>query len=208
MNLGDVDKARPLIREGLELVGVLPEEMEQFDDRFLSTAARIEPDRVLALIGNLSSDTKRRPYYARIVESLAIEHPALAERVFHLTDNSPRTPREISSRIALQLRLCRRLATSDPERARRMIAAIEPPRNQAMGWALLALCLADRDKPAAKTALTESIQVIDRLLDSAPALKPDPTAPTVANNPAALILPIVEKVRRNVWKRFSGGQSP
>ncbi len=194
LNLGDVDKARPLVREGLELVGVLPEEMEQFDDRFLATAARIEPDRVLALIGNLSSDTKRRPYYARIVESLAIEHPALAERVFHLTDNSPRTPREISSRIALQLRLCRRLATSDPERARRIIAAIETPRNQAMGWALLALCLADRDKPAAKTALTKSIQVIDSLLDSAPAVKPDPTAPTVANNPAALILPIVEKM--------------
>jgi hypothetical protein len=193
LDLGDVDKARPLIREGFELVGVLPKAMPQFDDRFLSTAARIEPDRVLSLIGNLGP-AERRPYYARIVESLAIEHPAEAERVFQLCDDSPRTLMQVRTRIALQHRLCLRLATSDPVRARRIISGIAMPRDQATGWALLALGLADRDKQAASTALAESIQVIDRLVDSAKAVKPDPNGSLVASNPAALILPVVEKV--------------
>ena len=96
--------------------------IQQFDDRFLATAARIEPDRVLSLIRNVSSAAERQAYYARIAESLAIEHPAEAERVFQLTDDSPRTPMQVRSRIALQLRLCRRLAKSDPARARRIIA--------------------------------------------------------------------------------------
>jgi hypothetical protein len=193
LNLGDVDKARPLVREGMELVGVLPK-MPQFDDRFLSTAARIEPDRVLSLIGNLSSAAERRSYYARIAESLAYEHPAEAERVFQLSDDSPRTLVQNTSRIALQLRLCLRLATSDPVRARRIIAGIEMPQDQACGWALLALGLADRDKPAARSAIAESILVIDGLLDSARASKPASTGVLTDHNPAALILPVVERV--------------
>ena len=78
LNLGEADMARPLIREGLERLTVLPK-IEQYDDQFLSTAARIEPDRVLSLIGNLSSAAERRSYYARIAESLAYEHPAEIE---------------------------------------------------------------------------------------------------------------------------------
>jgi hypothetical protein len=194
LNLGDVDKARPLIREGMELVAVLPKQMPQFDDRFLSTAARVEPDRVLSLIGNLTSAAQRRSYYARIAEGLAYEHPAEAEHVFQQSDASPRTMLQNKSRTALQLRLCLRLATSDPVRARRIIAGIEMPQDQACGWALLALGLADRDKPAARSALAESIEVIDRLTDSAGASKPAPTRVLADHNPAALILPIVEKV--------------
>ena len=188
-----MEQARPLVREGLETLAVLPK-MQQYDDGFLATAARIEPDRVLSLIGNVSSAADRQTYYARIAESLAIEHPAEAERVFQLTDDSPRTPMQVRSRIALQLRLCRRLAKSDPPRARRIIAGIQKPRDQALGWALLALGLADRDKQAANAALAESIQVIDRMPDSATDVKPAATGALADHNPAALILPIVEKV--------------
>jgi hypothetical protein len=193
LDLGEVEQARPLVREGLETLAVLPK-IQQFDDRFLATAARVEPDRVLALIRNVSSAPDRQTNYARIAESLAIEHPAEAERVFELTDDSPRTPMQVRSRIALQLRLCRRLAKSDPPRARRIIAGMQMPRDQALGWALLALGLADRDKQAANSALAESIQVIDRMPDSATDVKPAAMGALAEHNPAALILPIVEKV--------------
>src|SRR5208282_1010940 len=109
-----------------------------------------------------------------------------------LIDESSRVAGE--SRTQIALRLCRRLAKTDPGRARRIIAGLEMPQDQACGWALLALGLADRDKPAARSALTESIQVIDRLLDSAGAVQPATTGIRVAANPAASILPIVEKV--------------
>jgi hypothetical protein len=193
LNLGDVEQARPLVREGMETLAVLPK-IQQFDDGFLATAARIEPDRVLSLIRNVSSAADRQAYYARIAESLAIEHPAEAERVFQLTDPSPRTPLQVRSRIALQLRLCQRLAKSDPPGARRIIAGMQMPRDRALGWALLALGLADRDKQAANTALAESIQVIDRMPDSATDKKPAAMGVLADHNPAALILPIVEKV--------------
>ncbi len=135
LDFGEVDQARPLVREGLETLAVLPK-IQQYDDGFLATAARLEPDRVLSLIRNVSSAADRQTYYARIAESLAIGHPAEAERVFQLTDLSPRTPIQARSRIALQLRLCRRLAKSDPAGARRIIAGMQTSRDQALGWAL------------------------------------------------------------------------
>jgi hypothetical protein len=191
LSLGEVDKARPLIREGLQLIAVLPEP-EDYHVNFLSTAARLEPDRVLSLIRDVKSNGRRRSYYAAVVESLANEHPAEAERVFQLIKGSSRSGWDDGPQIGL--RLCRRLAKTDPERARRIIVGLKMPRDQACGWALLALGLADRDKPASRSALAESIEVIDQLLDSTGAVKPAPTGLVVANNPAAWILPIVEKV--------------
>jgi hypothetical protein len=192
LNVGEVDKARPLIREGLELFAALTEP-ERYHVRFLATAARIEPDRVLSLIRDLSSAGRRRSCYAAVAESLANEHPAEAERVFQLIiDESSRVSGENRNQIAL--RLCWRLAKTDPERARRIITGLKTPQDQACGWAVLALGLADRAKPAARSALAESIQVIDRLLDSAGPVKPTTLGMMVANDPAASILPIVEKV--------------
>jgi hypothetical protein len=194
LNLGEVDKARPLILGGLELIAALPER-EQYHTDFLSTAARIEPDRVLSLVRALTSAVARRSCYAAVAESLAIEHPAEAERVFQLIDDETRISGEKRPQIAL--RLCRRLAKTDPERARRIIAELKTPQDQACGWALLALGLAERDKPAARSALAESIQVIDHLIDSPGVMKPAiaPISPMmVAENPAASILPIVENV--------------
>jgi len=192
LNLGEVDKARLLIREGLELFAALPEP-ERYHVDFLATAARIEPDRVLSLVRDFKSAARRRSCYAAVALSLANEHPAEAVRVFQLIiDDSSRTFGENRNQIAL--RLCRRLAKSDPERARRIIAGLNTPQDQACGWALLALGLADRDNPAARSALAESIAVIDRVLDRAGAVKPANPQIRVANDPAASILPIVEKV--------------
>jgi hypothetical protein len=191
LNLGDVEKARPLIRGGLELVAALPV-IERYQQDFLSTAARVEPERVLSIVREFS-DARRWVCYAEIAQSLAIEHPAEAERVFHLIDDSPPRPfAETKARIAL--RICKRLAATDPEAARRIIAWLKLPQEQACAWALLALGLADRDNPAARAALGESIRVIDRLLDSPAAVTNQVSRIMVANNPAASILPIVEKV--------------
>ncbi len=104
-----------------------------------------------------------------------------------------RTPR-YKRKDLIALRLCTPMAKSDPERARRLIAGLKNPREQACGWAMLAFVLADRDMPAARSALTESIRLIDRL-GGPPASRTCATPMvSVAINPAASILPIVEKV--------------
>ncbi len=86
------------------------------------------------------------------------------------------------------------MSKTDPDRVRRLIAGLKMPREQPCGWALLALGLADRDKSSARSALAESILLIDGLggpRDLAERVNP---RLMVADNPAASILPIVEKV--------------
>jgi hypothetical protein len=192
LNLGETEKARPLIREGFELIAALPKN-QLLNTDFLSPAARIEPERVLSLIRNENSANRRRSYYIKVAESLASEHAAEAERVFQLIeDSSNASPYENRSQIAL--RICRRLSKTDPERARKIIGGLKTPQEQARGWALLALGLVERDKPAARSALDESIQLIDRELEQTGALKQPASRIMLPNNPAASILPIVEKV--------------
>lgn len=98
--------------------------IQRYHNDFLSTAAHIEPERVLSLIRDFSN-ARRRSSYAAVAESLANEHPAEAERVFQLIDDSTRTFGEDRTQIAP--RLCRRLAKTDPERARRIIAGLKMP---------------------------------------------------------------------------------
>ncbi len=192
LELGQADKARPFILEGLKICDALPPR-ERFQPNFLSTAARLELDRVLSLLRDQSS-ARRRHCYAPITEALATEHPAEAERIFQLVDDSVEVD-ALQRKDQLTLRLCGLMAKSDPERARRLIAGLKTPSEQACAWALLAFGLADRDQPAARRALAESLNLIDRL-DSP---RHDPPGQrfrqiAVAVNPAASILPIVEKV--------------
>jgi hypothetical protein len=193
LDLGEVEKARPLIREGWEIAAALPKE-QRYERIFLEAASGLETDRVVALIRDHSSPSRRRDYYMGVAESLASAHPAEAQRVFQLVDDSSEAS-AYNRKDTIALRLCTRMAKSDPERARRLIAGLKNPREQACGWALLAFVLADRDMPAARSALTESIRLIDRLggPPSRASLSATPTV-FVALNLAASILPIVEKV--------------
>ena len=161
LDIGEVEKARLLIREGWEIAAALPKE-QRYERSFLAAAAGFETDRVVALIRDISRPRLRWEDYMEVAESLASEHPAEAERVFQLVDDSSEADgRERKDVIAL--RLCTPMAKTDPERARRLIAGLKNPREQACGWALLAFVLADRDMPAARSALAESIRLIDRL---------------------------------------------
>jgi protocatechuate 3,4-dioxygenase beta subunit len=191
LDLGEVEKARPLIRVGLDTVAALPPP-GRYLPGFLPTAARLETDRVLSLIRELSN-ARRRTCYVAIAEALASDHPAEAERVFQLIDDSSNVPvYELKNEVTL--RLCLPIAKTDPERARRLVAGLKTPREQACGWALVALSLADRDRPAAGSALDESIRLIDRLGGPRDPAERVNRRVRVAENPAASILPIVERV--------------
>ncbi len=193
LDLGEIDKARPLILEGLKICDALPPR-ERYDTDFLAIAARIELDRVLSLIRDQSSARRRICYFA-IAEALATEHPAEAERVFQLVDDSDsREVPALQGKNQLTIRLCGLMSKSDPERARRLIAGLKTPHEQACAWALLALGLADRDLPGARSALAESIKLIDGLEGSLARTNRPLLQVTVAANPAASILPIVEKL--------------
>jgi hypothetical protein len=195
LSLGEVEKARTLVVEGIKSLEAAPPAQRWLNEYFLETAARLELDRVLSLVKDTTNPRGPQSHasLAAIAVSLANDHPAQAERVFQLFDQEPPTRLSARERTGLVLHLSRRMARTDPEWMRRIIAGLKDPGEQACAWALLAAGLADRDKPASRSALTESIRVIDRLLDSAGAAERSPQ-PSIAINPAASILPIVESV--------------
>ena len=145
-----------------------------------------------------------------VAESLASAHPAEAERVFQLVDDSSEAC-GYDRKDVIALRLCTRMAKTDPERARRLIAGLKNPREQACGWALLAFVLADRDKPAARSALAESIRLIDRLEGPPDAAELATFAPGDLRRtsiPPRRFSRSSKKWHRNAWRRSSGRRSP
>ena len=104
LNLGEVEKARALIRRSHQIARSDSPAPTFPESNFLATAARIELDRVLSLVKDATRPVDRQYGLAAVAESLANAHPAEAERVFQLLDNGSATPalrtREGSTRPA------------------------------------------------------------------------------------------------------------
>ena len=101
LNLGEVEKARPLILEGIKSLEAVPPAQRWLNRYFLVPAARIELDRVLSLVKDTTNPNGPQSHasLAAIAASLANDHPAEAERVFQLFDQEP--PTRISARRGL-----------------------------------------------------------------------------------------------------------
>ena len=191
LNMGERDRARPLLDEGKALNDVLQAE-------FLGQLGRLEPTEVMARLQKLSAPRNNRNYrdnvLAEVAVQLATDRPALAEQVFNLRDDSG----DQNHVVYTELRLCRRLARVDPARARRVAASLIGTGTRACGWASVAAGLAEKDKAGASEALDRAVREIDRLRESGPG----PETVYIVNgirlmpptNPAAHILPIVERI--------------
>ncbi len=190
LDLGDIERARPLIDEGLKIAAPLPQQ-GYYQPYFLPTAARLDLDQALSLLRDMSKG-RRQQCYMWIAAALANERPADAQRVFQLVEDS--APNQLISRNHIALWLCGPMAKADPKRAERLIGELKTPAAQACGWAVLALAVVDRDKAAARLALDRSIQLIDGLIAQSGAAEGSPFLVDLFTNPAASILPIVEKV--------------
>ena len=101
LDLGEPDRARPLIQEGKTIYDPLPPERAAILSGFLVPLARLEPDqaeaRLKKLVGFLMHDNQA----VAAASQLALDHPAEAERFFDLRESaasiSPRTPPPCSS---------------------------------------------------------------------------------------------------------------
>ncbi len=188
LDLGERDHARIVLEE------VTPSSTV-FQTDFLAQLARLDPDQILARVQKLQSVQAVAAYRDRaltqIAFQLATDHPALAEQVFNLRTGG--IDRSISSLDVM--RLCRRLAGVDPPRARRVVDSISDPATRACGFAYMALGLAEKARPGAMDAIDRAIREIDRLRESAPVTEPSTGVFNLyAANPAAVVLPVVERV--------------
>ena len=140
-----ISNAHPLIDEGLKLAARLPQNA-YYPPYSLPTAARLELDQVLTLLGDMSKASRQR-CYMWIAAALASERPADAERIFQLIEES--TLNQVMNRNHIALWLCGPMAKADPKRAERLIGQMKTSAAQACGWAVLAYAVVDRDKGAA-----------------------------------------------------------
>ncbi len=180
VELHETAKARAIFAEGRKLVEALPMAKRTDAGSFLARLARVEPSVASQLIENVGTVFWRERIYANMAIRLAYEHPASAEEVLG------RLQEPIWHYSASQ-RICRRLATIDAPRARRIAASLPDPAERAYAWAFLADGLSATDRKAAQQALDRAIREIDVDIQRNVSWRTDA-------NPAASILPFVESI--------------
>lgn len=191
LEIGDRDRARLLLEDEKVSTAV-------FQRGFLRPLAGLDPEKALAQLQKqpaLTDPSYRARELTEIAFQIATDHPARAEEVFRLREG-------VDDRLLASshygLGLCRRLARVDPTRARRVAASLNVAGARACGWAYVALGLAETDKAGVSEAIDRAIQEIDRLRETGPA--PEPATFVggfgylYSTNPAAMILPIVERI--------------
>ena len=190
LDMGERDRARLLLHETEISNDVL-------HTGYLGQLTRLDPDQAMKQWQKhptLGNSSQHDAWLTAIALQIATEYPADAERFFNMRDG--RDNRFPSSTDTLQL--CRRLARVDPTRAGRVAASLSDPGMRACSWAYVALGLAEKDKGGASEAMDRAIQEIDRMRESGPVPEPDYVAGGVLllypSNPAAVILPIVERI--------------
>jgi hypothetical protein len=194
LDLGERDRARLVIQAGKTIFDPMTRAGGPYQTRFPAQLARLEPVQAREWLQRLPKSRSTDAEIAEVSDALATDDPAEAERVFNLRDG---TADQFPSHYST-MRLCRRLARVDPTRARGVAASVLGRGQRVCAWAFVALGLAEKGNADASEALDRAIQEIDRLRESGPG--PDPVwmvgsvrlmYPT---NPAALILPIVERI--------------
>ncbi len=148
LDMGERDRARPLLDEGKTLNDV-------FQAEFVGQLGRLEPTEVLprlqklAAPGNRNNPNYRNNALAEVAVQLATDRPTLAEQVLNLRESSG----DQNHAVYMELRLCRRLARVDPARARRVADSLTGTGTRACAWASVAAGLAEKDKAGASEAL-------------------------------------------------------
>jgi hypothetical protein len=180
LELGEKDKALALFAAGRTLVDALPLAKRTDAGSFLYHLARVDAQAPLELIRGVGTEFWNQRILANIAYRLAFAHPAEAEQALRLLH-------EPIWREDAGLRICRRLASIDPDRARRIALGFRNSQERAYAWAFLADGLVATNPPAARTALDRAVREIDSLLDREGLDIGD-------GGPAESILPLCERI--------------
>ncbi len=205
LDLGERDRARLLLQKGKSLYDAVPAGSTGTLPEFLRQLARLEPDPAIERLRKIPDLTKSSTMVllydspASVAVGLATDHPAEAEWAFNLWDRTGVQWQWYTNRCTMSL--CYRLARVDPARACRVAMAQRGPAERALAWAYVALGLAEKDRAGAAEAIDHAIDEIDRLRQSGPGPEVSPILSDVLlmypTNPAALILPVVERAAPN-----------
>ncbi len=175
--LGEVERAKGLFAEGLELAGKMTDKVDTKRGWFAARLARVDLPAALTIARDFDGDQSQSQVLGSMALRLVDHSPAEAERLWAQTANR-------GQGMAMSPTLCWKLAGVDPSRARRVI---EGPAWTF--WPALHLFLAlgskTRDETASRRAVQLGVQGIDRQLREQPERY-------LAH--AGTLLPIVERI--------------
>jgi hypothetical protein len=184
--LGEADRGKALLREGRDVAKGLPLGGKGGFARgsFAEDLALDDPAAALELAKGLTDVNDRDRHFGNIAHRLAARDPAAAARAWGMLQGAP-------MRDLYAVRVCYRMAPKDLARARGIAAKVEDPCQRAYALGVMALALADSDKPAANRLLDEAYAGLVALAESGKdRFNNYYNAPTVA----AGLLPTVERV--------------
>ncbi len=188
-----VEQARMLSGEGIKIMDSQPPSRASRTRDFLAQFARVDPAQAQARIQKVSEQDERDACYGDAAIAIGVSRPDEAERFFNLIEN----------RIGIQIfsvanRLCKRLGKVDVARARRIAEGIEGRGTRACAFVSIALGASERDQHSVRALLDRSLETIDQVIESGRGAEPRVLLSGVValypTNPAAEVLPIVERV--------------
>ena len=198
IDLGDVDRARAVLRQGQELARNIGEGDRNSDQSPLyitAALARLNLPAALAIVQDLEENARKTTpgdrswlyerLYGPIAKNLAAQSPADAERVV-LEHMSLRSQND-NCIIAV----CTRMAPKDLARARRIAESRfspDAPTLRPYAFGLMAQAIAATDKAAAIELIDEAYSALDQITASGE------TAIIPGTEVGAGLLPIVEQV--------------
>jgi hypothetical protein len=187
IDLGQTERATRLLEEARPIAESLPPATSGGRARveFAECLARVDTAGALALTEGLVDPGAFDRCRVKIARRLAARAPSEAARVLE----SLRDPRSLAPSLPI---LCHALAPVDPAQARRLLARArnEDPCLVPYALGLMALAVADRDKPTATAWLREAFDRLGQVSAGS-------TGSDCTRNPAtvaAALLPVAERI--------------
>jgi hypothetical protein len=195
IDLGHLDRATQLLEETRPIAEGLPPATSGGRARveFALAFARVDPKAALALTEGLVDPGAFDRCRVEIARSLAARSPSEAAKVLE----SLRDPRSIERALPA---LCQALAPVDPAQARRLLARsrTEEPCLAPYALGLMALAIADQDKPTATSWLREAFDRLGQVVSGS-------VGPGCSRDPAAVasaLLPVAERIDPTLVPEF------
>jgi hypothetical protein len=176
--LGQVDKARALFAEGLEIAGHVTDKTDFKRGKFAGRLARVNLPAALAIAKDFDGERDQGRILGGIAFRLIDQNPADAERVWYQTKGMGRL-------VPMDPTLCWKMAALDPARARRGIESVGATQFRPELYLFLALGSKARDESASRQAFQTALEGIDRQLRE---------RPEQYQTDAGKLLPFVERI--------------
>ncbi len=198
IDLGETDRATALLREVEPTARELPTEDRGGYARgaFAEELSQIDPEAAIKLAESVRREQSPFPdrHLINVAQELASRDPVVAERIVRGIKPSFQLSRSLP-------RLAHAMAAKDSDRARRLLELVDEPHDpfaHAYTLGMIALVLADSDKPAATERLREAFDDLERRAPEGPQGLNSQDAATVA----ATLLPVVERIDPSLVPEF------